>query len=80
MVVLLPVTSLCASAGRLASSNPNMQSIPAHDDRGRVFRAAFAADPGHVLLAADYSQVSDGTLEAACVQQKGSDKPYTQQG
>lgn len=43
--------------GRLASSNPNMQSIPAHDDRGRLIRAAFTADEDHLLVAADYSQV-----------------------
>lgn len=47
-------------AGRLASSNPNMQSVPAHDDRGRLFRSAFTADEGHLLVAADYSQVSTG--------------------
>jgi DNA polymerase-1 len=45
-------------AGRLASSNPNMQSVPAHDDRGRIFRSAFTADEGHLLVSADYSQVS----------------------
>lgn len=46
----------CA-AGRLASSNPNMQAVPAHDDRGKMFRAAFTADEGHLLVSADYSQV-----------------------
>lgn len=45
------------ATGRLASSNPNMQAVPAHDERGRMFRAAFTADKGHLLLAADYSQV-----------------------
>lgn len=55
--------------GRLATSNPNMQSVPAHDERGRLFRAAFTADEGHVLVAADYSQVTQTqtllVLEAA---------------
>jgi DNA polymerase I-like protein with 3'-5' exonuclease and polymerase domains len=35
-----------------------MQAVPAHDDRGRMFRSAFTADEGHLLVAADYSQVS----------------------
>ena len=48
---------LACPAGRLASSNPNMQAVPAHDERGRMFRAAFTADEGHTLVAADYSQV-----------------------
>lgn len=34
-----------------------MQAVPAHDERGRMFRAAFTAELGHVLVAADYSQV-----------------------
>jgi DNA polymerase I-like protein with 3'-5' exonuclease and polymerase domains len=34
-----------------------MQNVPAHDERGRMFRAAFTADEGHLLVAADYSQV-----------------------
>jgi len=50
--------------GRLATSNPNMQSVPAHDERGRLFRAAFTADEGHVLVAADYSQVRTNTPAA----------------
>jgi hypothetical protein len=34
-----------------------MQAVPAHDDRGKMFRSAFTADEGHLLVSADYSQV-----------------------
>ena len=46
-----------ASTGRLSSSEPNLQNIPARGPWGTRFRRAFIPDPGHVLLAADYSQV-----------------------
>jgi DNA polymerase-1 len=43
--------------GRVSSSDPNLQNIPARTELGRRVRTAFIAAPGHVLLGADYSQV-----------------------
>jgi DNA polymerase-1 len=45
------------ATGRLSSSDPNLQNIPARGELGKRFRRAFIPAEGHLFLAADYSQI-----------------------
>lgn len=45
------------TTGRMSSSNPNLQNIPARGEHGAEIRRAFMADTGSEFLSFDYSQI-----------------------
>jgi DNA polymerase-1 len=55
-----------AATGRLSSSDPNLQNIPARTETGLKIRSAFVPEPGQVFLASDYSQVELRILAHLC--------------
>lgn len=52
--------------GRLSSSRPNLQNIPAHGKVGKKIRKALVARPGWSFAAADYSQIELRVLAHLC--------------
>ena len=54
--------------GRISSSNPNLQNIPATDENGEIspLRQCFIAGEGNILVLGDYSQQEPRILAEYC--------------
>jgi DNA polymerase-1 len=49
--------NMVTATGRLSSTDPNLQNIPVRTELGGEIRKMFVAQPGWVLVDADYSQI-----------------------
>ena len=52
------------ATGRISSTDPNLQNIPAREELGRQIKKAFVPENGYVYIDADYSQVELRVLAA----------------
>ncbi|HBB71086.1 MAG TPA: DNA polymerase I [Ruminococcus sp.] len=52
--------------GRISSTEPNLQNIPVRTELGAEMRKFFTAEPGKVLVDADYSQIELRVMAHLC--------------
>lgn len=65
-------------SGRLSSSKPNMQQIPANSEYGKLIKSCFAAPKGWILAGADFSSLED-RINALLTKDPQKIKVYTDQ-
>lgn len=62
-------------SGRLSSSNPNLQNIPAGGKYGKLIKSCFQAPPGYLLIGLDFSSLED-RISALTTKDKNKLKVY----
>lgn len=63
-------------SGRLSSSNPNLQTIPANSRYAKLIKACFKAPPGWLLVGLDYDSLED-RISALTTKDPNKIKVYT---
>ena len=63
-------------SGRLSSSEPNMQNLPAKSKFSKLIKTCFTAPPGWLLVGADFNSLED-MISALTTKDKNKIKVYT---
>lgn len=63
-------------SGRLSSSNPNMQNLPANSKYAKLIKSCFQAPPGWLFLGLDFASLED-RISAVTTQDPNKRKVYT---
>lgn len=63
-------------SGRLSSSNPNLQNLPANSKYAKLIKSCFQAPPGYVLVGLDFASLED-RISALTTKDPNKLKVYT---
>lgn len=63
-------------SGRLSSSNPNLQNLPANSKYAKLIKSCFMAPPGYILVGLDFASLED-RISALTTKDPNKLKVYT---